>query len=188
MKLKLADGFKIRNTIDVEFGVIGDHSLYPFIPKGEVWLERDYVPEQKFILDLYRRKMALAKRYGYERAKAKLRPKRVDRRAVRLCPRLGLGRVGRTGVFLVDGSFVRRRLDPNFCFGGHYLVYDYVPAGQVWLDDAAEDAELKYIAVHELFELFLMQAGKDYTNAHDFANAAEKEARRADGIAHYPKD
>jgi hypothetical protein len=187
-KLKIVDGCNIRNSLDIEFGVIGDRSLYPYIKPGEVWLEKYFLPEKTAILTNFLRKKKLAKRLGYEAAKAKQRPKKIDRQAVKYCHLQKLGRFGKAAVHLVDGRLVRQKLDPNFCFGGHHLVYKYIPRGEVWLDDAVDTAELRFIAVHELFELELMRAGKDYTNSHDFANAAEKEARRADGGAAYPKD
>jgi len=188
MKLKIVDGFKIRNSLDIEFGVIGDRSLCPYIKPGQVWLERYFLPEKGLILANFRRKKALTKKYGYEQAKSRLRPKKIDRQAMKSCHLLKVGHFGQARVYLVDGRLVRERLDPNFCFGGHHLVYKYIPRGEVWLDDAVDAAELRFIAVHELFELELMRAGKDYTDSHDFANAAEKEARRAEGGAVYPKD
>lgn len=187
MKLKVVDGFNIRNSLDIEFGVIGDRAIYPYIPAGEIWLERYFLPEKDAILESFRRKKRLSRRHGYEKAKALLRPKRTDLGARKKCRKTVLCRMGPIKIILVDGRLVRRRLDPNFCFGGHYLVYKYVPRSEVWLDDTA-GPELKYVAIHELFELSLMQHGKDYANAHEFANAAEKEARRRDGIARYPKD
>jgi hypothetical protein len=33
-----------------------------------------------------------------------------------------------------------------------------------------------------------MKNGKCYNDAHEYANAAEKEARRKDGLTAYPKD
>jgi hypothetical protein len=187
-KLKIVDGSRIRNSLDIEFGVVGDRSLYPYIKPGDVWLEKYFLPEKDAILANFRRKQALTRKYGYEAAKARLRPRKIDRQAVKYCHLQKLGRFGKASVHLVDGRLVRQKLDPNFCFGGHYLVYKYVPRGEVWLDNAVDLAELRFVAIHELFELDLMRGGKDYTNAHEFANAAEKEARRAGCGAVYPKD
>ncbi len=53
---------------------------------------------------------------------------------------------------------------------------------------AVSKKEQKYILHHELFELSLMEKGKSYNNAHDFANAAEKELRRNDKVTKYIKD
>lgn len=188
MRIKTVDGFRIRNTLDIEFCAVGDRKVYPYIKPGELWFERYFLPEKDFLLGVYRRKKQLVKKHGWEKAKAMLRPNRPDPRAVKLC-RMGLlAKLGPTKIHLVDGPFVRRTLDPDFFFGGHWLVYKYVPKNEVWLDSAAVGPELQYIAVHELFELMLMKSGKTYDNAHEYANAAEKEARRLDGITRYPKD
>jgi hypothetical protein len=187
MKIKLVDGFKIRNTLDIEFGAVGDRSLYPYIKTGEVWLDRSFKAEKDWLLNRFRLKKSLTRRYGYERAKSKMRPAKTGAAPGR-CLRELITALGRTRIYLTDGATVRRTLDPNFCFGGHWLVYDYIPKNEVWLDDAADPRELKYILVHELYELELMRGGKEYSDAHDYANAAEKESRRKDGVAKYAKD
>ena len=50
MKIKTIDGFKIRNTIDLDFSVIGDREVYPYINKGEVWLDKTFVKEKSFFI------------------------------------------------------------------------------------------------------------------------------------------
>ena len=187
-KLKIVDGFKIRNTLDVEFCALGDKDVYPYMKPGQLWLERYYLPEKAFLLHVYKIKKRLVKRFGWERAKALLRPDKFNRDLPEKCHLALLGKLGQLKIYLVDGPMVRRHLDPDFFFGGHYRVYKYVPKNEVWLDSAVTGPELKYVAVHELFELALMKIGKGYDDAHEYANAAEKEARRKDGLTAYPKD
>jgi hypothetical protein len=184
MKIKLVDGFKVRNTEDIDFSVIGDNSVYPFIKPGEIWFDKSFIKEKDFFMELFKKRKILTEKYGYEKAKEMLRPKSKDLSGLRI--KL-IEEKGNTKIYLVDGAKVRQNLDPSFCFGGHWLVYNYVPKGEVWMDNATQEAEIKYIMVHELYELQLMSQGKDYNNAHDFANAAEKEARRKDG-AKYKRD
>lgn len=187
MRVKIVDGYRIRNTMDVEFSMIADRGTFPYVPKDEVWLERYYLPEKAEVLARFVAKRRLARRHGYERAKAMLRPSPAPA-AARSCRLRSLGRRAGAAIWLVRGRDVRSALDPNFCFGGHWLVYDYVPRGEVWLDDAVAAKERPFILAHELYELALMRRGKGYSDAHDHANAAEKEARRAAGVARYPKD
>lgn len=187
MRVKIVDGYRIRNVVDVEFSMIADRETFPYVPKGEVWLERYYLPEKADVLARFAAKRRLARKFGYERAKAMLRPQPAPQAADR-CRVRRLGRRGGATVWLVRGREVRAALDPNFCFGGHWLVYGYVPKGEVWLDDAVAAKERPFILVHELYELALMRRGKGYSDAHDHANAAEKEARRAAGVGRYPKD
>lgn len=95
-----------------------------------------------------------------------------------------LKKQGKLKIYLVNGHKIRANFDPNFYAGGHGLVYKYMPKNEVWIDNTATPKERKYILVHELYELNLMKKGKSYNNAHDYANAAEKEARRRDGAVY----
>jgi hypothetical protein len=95
-------------------------------------------------------------------------------------------------IVLVDGSVVRRYFDPDFIFGGHGYVYDYIPKNEIWLDDKMNPQEIPYIEKHERIERQLMQDGATYDEAHDIATAHDKRLRRAmlgtcyPGDQHYP--
>jgi len=194
MKIKIVDGFKIRNTLDNDFCVIGDRSIYPYIKQDEVWFEKIFLPEKAYLLSMFKKKKQLVRKVGYEKAKKILRSamkgKDLGEIRIRLLQKklIGEGKKGVVKIFLVKGAEVRKFFDPDFCFGGHWLVYDYIPKGEIWIDDVAEKQERKYIIIHEVYEVGLMQRGKSYNNAHDFATAAEKEAKRNNGIAKYLKD
>ena len=186
-KIKEVDGFKIRNSIDIDFGVIGDNNIYPYIKKGEIWFDKAFKKEQDFFIKLFNKKKKLIKKFGYEKAKAMLRVKLHDVKTDQIIIRQ-IKKTNRYSVLLVNGAKVRSLFDPSFCFGGHWLVYDYIPEGQVWLDSVTDKKEQKYVLTHELYEIELMHKGKSYNNAHDYACAAEKEARRSSGVANYLKD
>jgi hypothetical protein len=187
MIIKLVDGFKIRNTIDLDFGCIEDNLASPYIPKNEIWFDKAFLKEKKSMLAGFLKKRALMKKYGYEKAKAILLRgmKRIDPKKVHL--KLLEKRSG-LKIYLVSGCLVREHFDFNFVFGGHGFVYSYVPKDEVWLDDAMLTKERKYVLIHELYELNLMKKGKKYNDAHDYACAREKEARRLGGVAKYLKD
>jgi len=186
-KIKLVDGFKIRNTIDLDFGCVEDSLTCPYIPKNEIWFDRAFIKERQSMLATFIKKRALMKKIGYEKAKKILRKdmKRIDPNMAHL--KL-IEKRGGLKIYLVSGKLVREHFDFNFVFGGHGYVYDYVPKDEVWLDDAMLTKERKYVLIHELYELNLMKKGKNYDNAHDYACAPEKEARRLDGVAKYLKD
>ncbi|OGY40896.1 MAG: hypothetical protein A2Y82_03435 [Candidatus Buchananbacteria bacterium RBG_13_36_9] len=182
MRVKIVDGFKIRNTFEIDFGVLGDNFNTPFIRPGEIWLDKAFLAEKKKILVEYHENRKLVKKFGYEKAKKMMRFKvakgfKIDSIKIKLLKKQGLLK-----IYLVKGRKTRENLDPNFYFGGHYLVYKYVPKNEVWIDNTVIPEERKYILVHELYELGLMKKGKSYNNAHDYANAAEKEVRRKDGF------
>jgi hypothetical protein len=44
-------------------------------------------------------------------------------------------------VWTVNGRLVRGAFDIDFTAGGHDDVYEFVPAGEVWIDDAIEEKE-----------------------------------------------
>lgn len=186
-KFKIVDGYKIRNAIDLDFGNIEDSLTCPYIPKNEIWFDRAFAKEKNSMLATFIKKRSLMKKVGYEKAKQILRGKmkKVDPNTVKI--KL-LEKHGALKIFLVSGRAVREHFDFNFVFGGHDLVYDYVPKNEVWLDDAMLTKERKYVLIHELYERNLMKKGKNYDNAHDYACAREKEERRLDGVAKYLKD
>ncbi|MDO8435516.1 MAG: hypothetical protein Q7S89_02430, partial [bacterium] len=93
----------------------------------------------------------------------------------------------RAGITMkyVDGSLVRKHLDPFFFHGGHHYVYDYIPKNEVWLDDQNYSHDQIFTIAHELKERTLMAKGMDYPSAHDFALAEERFLRRKQGVAHF---
>lgn len=186
-KLRIVDGYKIRNTIDIDFSCIEDSYVCPYIPANETWLDRSFVKEKKSLLATFAKKRALMKKFGYEEAKRILRRsmKKIDPSEVKI--KL-LGKRGPVQIWLVSGAKVREYFDFNYVFGGHDYVYKYIPKNEVWLDDAMLTKERKYVLIHELYERNLMKKGKDYDNAHDYASVAEKEARRKDKVSAYLKD
>lgn len=185
MKIKLIDGFKIRNTIDIDFAVIGDNGVYPYIKKGETWFDKSFLKEKDFFIELFKKRKSLTKKYGYEKAKEMLRPK--SKKNIELRIKL-IKKNKKTKIYLINGAKLRQNLDPNFCFGSSWQVNKYIPKNEVWIDNSTQEKERKYVMVHELYEMGLMLKGKNYNNAHDFANAMEKETRRNDGVAVYLKD
>jgi len=184
MRVKIVNGFKIRNTFEIDFGVFADNFNTPFVKPGEIWLDKAFLAEKKKILGEYKKSRYLIKKYGYEKAKKMMRFKvakgfKIDSIKIKL-----IKKQRKLKIYLVEGKKTREILDPNFQFGGHHLIYNYIPINEVWLDNTVIPKERKYVLVHELYELNLMKKGKSYNNAHDYANAAEKEARRKDGAVY----
>ncbi|MFA5127862.1 MAG: hypothetical protein WC457_02555 [Patescibacteria group bacterium] len=184
-KIKLVDGYKIRNSWDINFAMIGDRISYPYIPQNEIWLEKTYLPEKKFLLNALQEKRAFMKKYGYPKYLKMIRGKTKFPCSAGEVKINQIKRQGNIKIYLVDGAKVRQNFDPFFTMGGHWLVYNYVPKNEVWIDNAPLTKEIKYVLIHELFEAKLMANGKNYDNAHDWAHAAEKEARRNDGAVYY---
>jgi hypothetical protein len=81
-------------------------------------------------------------------------------------------------IFLVDGKKVRDNFDHWFTHGGHFLCYsEYVPKGEVWIDNTAPRNEHDFLLIHELRECEMMMDGKSYESAHPIASEIEYNCR-----------
>jgi ABC-type taurine transport system substrate-binding protein len=82
-------------------------------------------------------------------------------------------------VWLVDGGKVRDKLLEDFVLAGHDKVYNFVPNGEVWVEDSLSVKDMNAVLAHELHERKLMSGGMSYDNAH---SSAEKVERRVRGM------
>ena len=62
-------------------------------------------------------------------------------------------------VWIVNGRLVRSMLDIDFTAGGHDHVYEFVPEGEVWIDNDIEEKERGFVLLHELHERNRMAEG-----------------------------
>jgi hypothetical protein len=96
-------------------------------------------------------------------------------------PRLRrLGYVTGLPVYLVSGEQVRNQIDIDFTQGGNEAAYPgYVPAGEIWIDDAMHSLDRIATIFHEIVERNLvLYGGIDYDKAHDIACKREIEFRK----------
>jgi hypothetical protein len=197
LSIWLVDGAYLRTHVDIEFDNYGQHSDFKFIPRNELWLDRETRPdEQRFFIErmlverrLLRRgtsperanekamqaEKALRRKAGdlkrMQRGRKSPNPRRVHER---LWKRLKPG----LQVWVVNSRLVRSAFDLDFVAGGHDLVYDYVPAKEVWIDNDTTEAERPFILLHELHERRRMAKGWTYERAHASANRIELRCRR----------
>ena len=84
-------------------------------------------------------------------------------------------------VWIVDGSYIRGRIDEEFTnFGQHYR-FSYIPEKEFWVDREAEHDERKFFIEHLLVENRLMAGGMPYEQAIVQADRAERAERRKAG-------
>lgn len=82
-------------------------------------------------------------------------------------------------VYIVNGLTVRNEIDIDYVAGGHGYVYNYIPVGEVWIDNDVSPEERPYVLLHELVEMQLMRDyGMEYDQAHEEANGVEQNARQ----------
>jgi hypothetical protein len=182
----IVDGAYIRGNIDEEFTNFGQHYRYPYIPDKEFWIDLQAGQDERmfFIEHLLVEYDLMAKGVSY--GDALTQADRVERRERR---RVGdLGKVTHQGtelpdpnivherlwkqlengvcVWIVSGRLVRSAFDIDFTAGGHDHVYEFVPEGEVWIDNDIEEKERGVVLLHELHERTRMAEGLPYSKAH----------------------
>ena len=84
-------------------------------------------------------------------------------------------------VWIVDGAYIRGRLDEEFTnFGQHYR-YPYIPEKEFWIDQEAGHDERAFFIEHLLVEHALMAKGASYGEALTQADRVERKERRRAG-------
>jgi hypothetical protein len=193
----IVDGGYIRGHIDEEFTNFGQHYRYPYIPEMEFWIDKEAEHDERafFIDHLLVESSLMAKGMAYgdaltqaDQAERKERRRAGDVRRVthqgqslpdpatvreRLWKELESG----LRVWVVNGRLVRSAFDIDFTAGGHDHVYEFVPTGEVWIDDAIAENERGFVLVHELHERNRMEKGMPYSQAHAESSRLEFHCR-----------
>jgi hypothetical protein len=193
----IVDGAYVRGHIDEEFTNFGQHYRYAYIPDKEFWIdqEAEHDERQFFIDHLLAEHELMAKGKSYADALTEAdRLERIERR------RSGdIGKVTHAGqalpdpatvherlwkqlengirVWVVNGRLVRSAFDIDFTAGGHDHVYEFVPSGEIWIDDAIEENERGFVLLHELHERNRMEKGMPYSQAHAESSRLEFHCR-----------
>lgn len=187
LEVWVVDGMCVRTAIDVEFTNFGQHYRFPFIPEQELWVDRESAPDEQefFIVHLIAERKMMAGGASYEQAldvadgiERERRNRDPGSRTASPHRSLWAELDGGVKVWVVDGRVVRTGLDIDFTEGGHDLVYDYVPAREVWIDNDLDESERPFVLYHELRERRLMAKGLDYESAHADASGRELRLRR----------
>lgn len=175
------------------FNNFGQHYRFNFIPENEFWIDRqaESGEEQYFIQHLLAEYKLMKEGKNYydattagDHAEQEMRDK--DPRVIDLRKKLTTDREsvlniirkkllenysnGKIKTYIVDSFLVRSLFYLDWVSGGHDKVYpDFVPPGEVWLDNDIVDEEMKYVLLHELHERYWMSEGWKYHPAHDSA-------------------
>jgi len=187
-RIRYFDGFAVRNIFP-DMDIVESHSTtgsadggqpMPFIPKDEIWVDQRFRDEKKFLLEVHRIEEA-KRRWPYSQIRAYLRKKLTKEGPPP--PFIVRSEIcGRLTVRYVRGEIVRQYLDPAFIFGGHDLVYHYVPSKEIWIDIRQDPREIPFTLRHEKRERHLMSRGTPYSLAH--RSATDEEFRRRDREQH----
>ena len=198
LQVWIVDGSFIRTQMDVEFTNFGQHFRYKYIPENELWLDQEANNDERtfFIDHLLVERELMSQGVPYEKAleEANLAERRERRRAgdmakmtkrgkelpdansvhERLWKKLENG----VSVWIVTGRLIRSVFNIDFTAGGHDHVYEFVPEGEVWIDNDVVEKERGYVLVHELHERNCMSKGMTYSQAHEESSQLEYHCRR----------
>jgi len=197
------DAFGVRESSPEaeEFTLVGTPDEYPgVIPGGEVWVSRRHFPREGIFLLSHALARIGARRRGMseeEADEAGLEAEQAvrehltgeefrDGKPHRQVPDKIYDRLYTTipdsdepvKVWLIDGMWARCWYKTDYAEGGHFVVYPWVPKGEIWLERDCDERELKYIAAHEYLELRMMRdGGLGYDEAHEIASGIEFDFR-----------
>ena len=182
-RLRMVDGFRIRKSFpdfdliasDAMSVVVSDGRTHPYIPDGEVWMDRRFRREKAFLMKAHEIELKHSDQ-SYIKTRA-LMKKLLCRKGTPPNFVVRRERRGELTILYVRGDIVRQWIDPAFIFGGHDLVYDYIPDGEVWIDIRQDPREIPFTIAHELHERSLMLKGMKYRQAHKAATDIERVLR-----------
>ncbi len=191
----IVDGEYIRDNLNEEFTNFGINPRFKFIPKNELWIDKEYgkINEVKFYLkNMLSEEELIKKGMKYDDAleigdkiEKRLRKKFDKIKKIpknELIKRIHLNLIKKYShkikVWIVKGSLVRGYFFIDFTEGGHDLIYNFIPKNEVWIDDDLNPKERGFVILHEIHERNLMKEGKSYESAHNSASKIEHHCRK----------
>lgn len=195
VKIWQVDGNYVRNKMDTNFNNSGHHFSFDIIPKGELWIDKDFSQrgDEELLISQGLKELELIKKKKYDTYKAMVEASRhaekerkllneipkkdvYDHVYVKKFPEYSINGIK---VWLINGKLVRDTFYIFFTEGGHHYVYKFVPKDEIWIDDSLNPKEYDYVLFHEAIERNLMKYNKMiYDNAHDVAIKYEAILRR----------
>lgn len=194
----IVDGSYVRKNLNEEFTNFGQHFRFKFIPKKEFWLDKEFSPGEFtfYINHLITEYFLMSRGMNYKKAIIKadsseqkermkssyfLKYKKNYRKNLlkgihkKLLKKYSSDNLK---VWVVNGELVRDFYFIDFTEGGHDKVYNFVPKGEIWLDDDLSKRERKFVLLHEVHERNLMLKGLKYPEAHHSSSIIEHKCRK----------
>ncbi|PJE81869.1 hypothetical protein COU58_00070 [Candidatus Pacearchaeota archaeon CG10_big_fil_rev_8_21_14_0_10_32_42] len=167
LKVYVVDGKYIRDNLNEEFTNCGEHYSYHFIPKDELWLDREHgEKDEKYYVDYLLTEYSLmSKGISYDKAwkqgnivqKLERQKEKSYKKLLRLKEKQNywvLEKIHKKllkkysnylKVWIINGKIVRDLYFIDYVEGGHDKVYSFIPEGEIWID---EDVSKKRIKVY----------------------------------------
>jgi hypothetical protein len=193
----IVDGEYIRGHIDEEFTNFGLNPRFKFIPKKELWVDKEYGNGDEieyYIKNMLKEEEIIKRRRNIDYAidegdkiekKERKKHERIEKKPhckkeilknihVKLIKKWSKG----LKVWIVNGRIVRDCYFLDFTEGGHEFVYKFVPKNEIWIDDDLREKERKFVFLHEIHERNLMKKGMKYEHAHHSSSIIELHCRK----------
>ena len=166
------DGPYIRANIEEEFTNFAQHYRFKFIPENEFWIDLEFGKKEwkYFAKHLYHESQLMKSGKTYveaideadkieqvERNKSpviKKIKKLSNKSIIKKIHKRQLKQFSneKINVWIVNGFLVRSLFFIDYTEGGHDKIYDFIPPGEVWIDDAINPKEIDFVLLHELYE------------------------------------
>lgn len=82
-------------------------------------------------------------------------------------------------VYSVDGQAVRDLADPNFGDSGNSIRHNFIPNGEIWLDNSLHPYEIPAVVLNEAIGSVQMNRGDSYEATHAVEKRAESKVRNS---------
>ena len=194
IKVYEVDGEKIRKDLDPNFTNFGQHYDFNYIPKNELWIDRENSTGEKnfFITHMLTELKLIENGMGPDKAddvaciieeveRHKSKKYQLNVSVKDNCDKVKIKKIADIKgilIFEVDGELVRDFFYDSFTEGGHDLVYNWIPEKEIWIDNDVVEKERPFIILHEFIERSFMEKGMIYEKAHMKALVDEWESRR----------
>lgn len=182
-KVYQVDGSYIRKNIDADFTNFGQHFRFSFIKEDEFYIDKEGLPQELpfYLTHLLKEYELMKNGMSYENAidiadkyeiverhkskKYKEAPKNYPEQVkkVKLEKIMSFDDID---VWKVDDELVRDLFYDDFTEGGNGKVYKWMPEKEIWISKSVSENEIPYIITHEFVEMFLMEKGWSYEDAH----------------------
>lgn len=121
-------------------------------------------------------KINLTDRKEYYNSRVNKRDLEIENKGLK---KVFLGTIAGFKIYIVDGNYVRDKIDTDFTNGGNPARYAYIPPNTVWIDWLLVPKDSAACILHEIVEYISMRRdGLSYDRAHDMALLIENRLRR----------
>ena len=80
-----------------------------------------------------------------------------------------LVKIGNVMIYIVSEDEIHRKWTTDFCEGGSWKVYKFIPENEVWVDIELNPDDMRHTILHEFIESAVYDQFGNYNDAHNCA-------------------